>query len=319
MNTRIPKSLFKYLCFSDKLLEQLCFDQVYYADPSSFNDPLDCLPVVEADLLKAELESLLAQLVVNRSAKEIDVAMKKVRLRGDNATARRNKLTESEAHNLLGEINYNATNPEVEDPEAYMRAALSHAIELELRKTHETGVLCLSSKFDSPLMWSHYANQHRGVCVEYDVSELTPQVLHKVAYGKSRKVLASKIHEWVLQDNLAARQAIDKACLLTKSREWAYEGEWRLLGQVGLQESPMKLKSIIFGMRCPKVLKYTVVKALQGRADNVKFWEISEPTDRFNLKRSLVDVDELMVGMPRCSALHYFDSVEVVESETEGA
>src|SRR5258708_16441550 len=103
-----PKNLFKYLSFTDKLLEQLCYDQVYYADPASFNDPLDCLPVVETDLLKAELESLLAQLVVNRSAKEIDSAMKKVRLRGDSATARRNKLTESEARDLLGEINYNA-------------------------------------------------------------------------------------------------------------------------------------------------------------------------------------------------------------------
>ena len=88
MNTKIPNSLFKYLRFSEKLLEQLCYDKVYFADPAGFNDPLDCLPVVEADLPLADLESLLAQLVVNRSAKEIDAAMKKVRLRGDNATAR---------------------------------------------------------------------------------------------------------------------------------------------------------------------------------------------------------------------------------------
>ena len=89
-----PKSLFKYLSFSDKLLEQLCYDRVYYADPANFNDPLDCRPVVMDDLPRAGLESLLAQLVVNRSAKEIDAAMKKVRLRGDKAAARRNALTE---------------------------------------------------------------------------------------------------------------------------------------------------------------------------------------------------------------------------------
>lgn len=275
--------------------------------------------MVVADLPKTELESLLAQLVVNRSAKEIDAAMKKVRLRGEKATARRNALTESVARELLGEIDYDATNPEVEDPEAYIRYALSLAIERELRKTHETGVLCLSSKFDSPLMWSHYANQHRGVCVEYDVSESAPQALHEVSYGESREVLASQIRDWVLHDNLAARRAIDKACLLTKSREWAYEGEWRLLGQVGLQESPMKLKSVIFGMRCAGVLKYTVVKALQGGAQNVEFWEIAQPSARFELKRSRLDVDELLAGMPRTSALHDFADLDPVEIETKEA
>lgn len=316
MNTKRPKSLFKYLSFSDKLLEQLCYDQVYFADPVTFNDPLDCLPVVEADLMNSELEILLAQLVMDRSAKEIDAAMKKVRLRGDVATTRRNKLTESEARELLGEINYNANNPEVNDRDAYIRYALSLAIERELRKTHETGVLCLSTKFDSPLMWSHYANQHRGVCVEYDVSDLAPQGLHKVSYGESRKVLASQIRDWVFDGDSTARHAIDKACLLTKSKEWMYESEWRLLGAVGLQDSPMKLKSIIFGMRCADILKYTIVKALQGRSGRVKFWEIAQPTDRFKLARSRLDDCELMVGMPRCSSFYDFDDLDSVESET---
>lgn len=314
MNTRRLVRLFKYISFSDKLLEQLCYDKIYYADPASFNDPLDCLPVVEADLPKEELEIVLARLVMNRSAKEIDAAMTRVRLRGDNATARRNKLTESEVRVLLGEIEYNATNPDVEDRDAYIRRALSLAIERELRKTHETGVLCLSSKFDSPLMWSHYANQHRGVCVEYDVSELKPQELHKVSYGESRKVLASVIRDWLLDDNVIARQAIDKACLLTKSKEWAYEGEWRLLGQVGLRESPLKLRSVIFGMRCPMVLKYTVAKALHGRAFRVKYWEIAQPTDLFKLKRKPLNPDELMEGMPRSSCFYDFDDFEAVES-----
>lgn len=319
MNTKIPTSLFKYLGFSDKLLEQLCYDKVYFADPASFNDPLDCLPVVEADLSPTELESLLAQLVVNRSAKEIDAAMKKVRLRGENATSRRDKLTETEVRKLIGEINYNATNPEVKDRKAYIKNAFRLAIERELRRSHETGVLCLSSKFDSPLMWSHYANQHRGVCVEYDVTGLTLQAPNKVAYGESRKVLASQINDKVLNDNSIARQAINKASLLTKSREWAYEGEWRLFGQVGLQESPMKLKSVIFGMRCADVLKYTVVKALKGRADSVKFWEIVEPTDLFKLRRSQLNVNELMEGMPRCSSLLDFDDLDAVDNETKGA
>jgi IS5 family transposase len=317
MTAKKPRNLFKYQSFSDKLLEQLCYDRAYYADPANFNDPLDCLPVVVADVPRTELEGLLAHMVVSRSAKEIDAAMKKVRLRGEKATARRKALTESEVRELLGDIDYNATNPEVEDPEAYILSALSLAIERELRKTHETGVLCLSSKFDSPLMWSHYANQHRGVCVEYDVSMLESEALHRVVYDESREVRASQIRDWVLHNNHAARKAIDTACLLTKAREWAYEGEWRLLGSVGLQESPIKLKSVIFGMRCPPVLEYTVVKALQGRVQAVKFWRIRPPSARFELKRVRTDVNELVIGMPRSSVFHDFDVVSDLDSEGE--
>jgi hypothetical protein len=154
---------------------------------------------------------LLGQLVVNRSAKEIDAAMKKVRLRGEKAIARRNALSQSEAGAIIGDIDYHATNPEVGDPATYIRDALSFAIQEELRKTHATGVLSLSARFDSPLMWSHYADQHRGVCVEYDVSELTSTDLHEVSYGTSRRVLASQIRGWTLDDNAADKLAIDRA------------------------------------------------------------------------------------------------------------
>ncbi len=312
MVSKRPKNLFKYLSFSDRLLQQLCYDQVYFADPVSFNDPLDCLPVVEADLAAVDLEALLAQLVLNRSAKEIDAAMKKLRLRGEKAMARREKLTDTEVRRLIGNINYHATNPDLNDPQTYICNALSREIERELRGAHETGVFCLSAKFDSPLMWSHYADQHRGVCVEYGVSSLAAKKLHPVAYGDSRKVKASQIRNWILNDDSDAQQTIDKISLLTKSKEWAYEREWRLLGPVGLNYSPISLKSVIFGMRCPQVIRYTIVRALEGRAD-IKFWEIAQPSDHFKLKRVRLNIEEMKAGLPYCSVVDEFENLDALE------
>ena len=37
----------------------------------------------------------------------------------------------------------------------------------ELRNT--TGISCFSEREDSLLMWAHYANNHRGICVEYNL------------------------------------------------------------------------------------------------------------------------------------------------------
>lgn len=50
-----PKVLYKYRHFNARSIESLCVDTVHFADPSTFNDPLDCRPNVEADCTNNEL------------------------------------------------------------------------------------------------------------------------------------------------------------------------------------------------------------------------------------------------------------------------
>ena len=68
-------------------------------------------------------------------------------------------------------------------------------------------------------------------------------------------------------------------------------------------------------MKCSHVLQYTVVKALKGRPDRVKFWKIVEPTDQFKLKRTRLNTVELMKGMPRTSALTDCEDLTAVKGE----
>jgi hypothetical protein len=318
MNSRNPKSLFKYLSFGERLLDQLLLDEVYYADPASFNDPLDCQPVVKADISEDELERLLTEMVMRRFGKEFDAAMKKVRLQGEKVSARRTALAESSAQKLIGDIKYNAANPEIDDRLAHYRRQLTQTIEREMRKGYDRGVLCLSRNFDSPLMWSHYADQHRGVCIEYDVSMLKPHELHEVSYGTSREVLTSQLRDFIFENSESARNAIDKACLLTKASEWRYESEWRMLGQLGSQASPVKLKSIIFGMNCPSTLRHTIKMALKGRDEEVKFWVIKKPSNLFKLKRERFDPNGNTHGFPQISVIGMFEDVTDSDKTNEG-
>jgi hypothetical protein len=316
MNHKRPKRLFKYLNFSDQLLQQLCAGKVHYSDPATFNDPLDCEPVVKADVANEGLKRILGQLVIRRAGKEIDLAMKKLRFRGDKALARRQALTESEVQAIVGDIEYQATNPDEGDPQEYIRAALTQAIQTELRRSYDLGVLCLSARYNSPLMWSHYGQQHRGVCVEYDVSTVATDEIRKVEYGESGEILASSISAWLLDDNTEARRTIEGACLLRKSKEWAYEREWRMLGPIGLGPSRIPPAAVIFGLRCSTTLRYSIVKILGGTGSSIKFWQMSATGARFELKRSRVDVDELMVSMPLRSVLLDF---EVLPDESRSA
>jgi hypothetical protein len=307
MNRRRPTRLFKYLAFSERLLHQLCAGEVHYSDPATFNDPLDCQPVVKADIPDDDLKQILGQLVIRRAGKEIDLAITKLRLRGEKVIARRQALTQSEVQAIVGDIEYQATGPEAGDPQGYIRWALSHAIQTELRRAYDVGVLCLSEKFNSPIMWSHYGQQHRGVCVEYDISKLSTKDVHKVGYGESREVLASAIRAWLAADNPEARRAIERACLLRKSKEWAYEREWRMLGPIGPAASRVPVTAIIFGLRCPTALQYSIVKILDGTESDIKFWQMNSPGARFELKRHQIDIDELMASMPLRSVLLEFD------------
>jgi hypothetical protein len=36
-----PNRLYKYRTFNDKTVDMLVMDELYFADPSTFNDPLD--------------------------------------------------------------------------------------------------------------------------------------------------------------------------------------------------------------------------------------------------------------------------------------
>lgn len=93
----------------------------------------------------------------------------------------------------------------------------------------ESGVLCLSENCTNILMWSHYANHHRGFCVGIDAGQLMSEY-------KSRKpanILLDCIkvkYEWptleaiCIDDTEWAKQQFRY-----KFIDWAYEQEYRIV------------------------------------------------------------------------------------------
>jgi hypothetical protein len=97
----------------------------------------------------------------------------------------------------------------------------------------------------------------------------------------------------------SAAKAVDRAVLLKKAQAWRYEREWRLIGDRGLQNSPLELEEVVFGMRCPSTIRFTVAMALSTRTRPVKFYEIREKPGTFLLERVVADLDELLMCWPR--------------------
>jgi hypothetical protein len=76
-------------------------------------------------------------------------------------------------------------------------------------------LLCFSNTWDNPLMWSHYAEKHEGVCFGFDVPDW---LLREVQYTKKRDDLTPE---------MLAAPDLPERLLLRKYADWAYEKEVR--------------------------------------------------------------------------------------------
>lgn len=109
------------------------------------------------------------------------------------------------------------------------------------------GVASLSETWDNELMWAHYADGFRGICVAYKVSPLLGGLDDQFAF--SRVSYGDKPHYLSLQSMRDEDRA--RAILSTKSLKWAYEREWRLFApQPGFAEhGPGVVATVYLGMR----------------------------------------------------------------------
>lgn len=92
----------------------------------------------------------------------------------------------------------------------------------------QTGIACLSESERSLLMWAHYANNHHGICVEYNLLQINKELLFTavpVIYSDNRVCLRSINVNSVETDSLR----IFTESITSKSTEWHYEKEWRII------------------------------------------------------------------------------------------
>ena len=92
----------------------------------------------------------------------------------------------------------------------------------------QMGVACLSESYNSLLMWAHYANNHRGICVEYDLLEINNILMFTaipVIYSGERICFDFFDPQSIEKDTLK----LFIQSLTSKSPEWNYEKEWRII------------------------------------------------------------------------------------------
>ncbi|WP_174800717.1 DUF2971 domain-containing protein [Martelella limonii] len=309
-----PNKLYKYRAFNDRSLDQAVGDQLFYADPTTFNDPLDTKPNLEADLDEFALAEILNQLLEQRIQAEMDAAAKMIKYKGPKTINHISQQSKRRAQGMVDQVREGIANID-DEFDATPAEIFSGFIERELLRRYDKGIISMAERYNCPLMWSHYGDQHRGICFGYSIPEDARRHLYKVTYDGDRTVKASSVQA-MLRGSEDARQLVDAAVLSRKAPDWEYEKEWRLVGTRGVQNSPLELEEIIFGIRCSQTVKFSLLRSLNERRRQVSFYEMREQRGAFDLRRTELDQTDLLAYFPRRS-LDVYDHFSALVSAIE--
>ncbi|MFN3137475.1 MAG: DUF2971 domain-containing protein [Allomuricauda sp.] len=145
---------------------------------------------------------------------------------------------------------------------------------LFVTKKRGIGIYSLSRTFKDELLWAHYANSHKGFCIEYDLDSLVNNYKSFEAYYFPVKY-SRKPPSFTLSDiNKTHGDYIVKKIVGFKSKRWGYEKEHRIVtGFYGEQPyEPKCLKSIFFGLNMKNQEKEKMMEMLKGR--NIQFFQM---------------------------------------------
>lgn len=210
-NGQYPQYLYKYRVSDIK--KNPYFDSIItsnsmmFSAPTSFNDPFDC------QLHPVTLPTL-----------------------NDIYTFLSNQLPVGTPTATINNLAQNAFN----NPTAFAQI-LENAIQFKTK-----GVLCLSQEPDNILLWSHYSDNHYGVCLKFDILQdldFFSIPLHCI-YDNNYPVY----------NHLTNSGEIVNMMIKTKFKHWEYEKEIRIFKQShGLFNFKKEaLTEVIFGCSTPQ-------------------------------------------------------------------
>lgn len=177
---------------------------------------------------------------------------------------------------------------------------------LQLEDEDYPRICCFSKTKKNILMWSHYTNGHKGICLcfksekigngNFLILDSNPEILFPVNYKEKDN------EELPKQVNMLSKYDPKELAvfLLTKHSLWAYEEEYRLiLWKDGFNDKFTKsfrkedLEGIIFGIKTPlEDIKriYGILKPNYLDAGiKVNFYKAQEMQDKYAIKIKKID------------------------------
>lgn len=257
-------TLVRYRPISFNNLEAFKDDRLYYSTPNNFNDPYDTL--IYANYLQ----------IVQDVSNNLEIGM----------DSYLNKLKDKDIQDakIIAGFGYAMWNGSKKDEflEGFFQQIFESIEMLKEALRKNVKIICFSEEYLSMLMWSHYADNHKGIAIIYDKNDIEnadnytssgelirkKSILRQVAYAQKQTDLTLEVEDYIRaykMPNLGdvippiTNLSQDKlrSMMTEKSPDWSYEKEWRIVPRHISLENESKLgymlikpKGIILGSMC---------------------------------------------------------------------
>jgi len=245
--------LYKYYSYNSNSLSVLINKRVWLSKPASLNDPFD----LGIDFVHF-ISSIDFRYMIETCKNQPGIS-----------TDRKHELYR------IGEL-------ESISPDPIARAESWAEANKKLRNDlKNSGVFCMSELSDNILMWSHYADCHKGFCVEFVRNpenllgniEITNPVIYSCNFPSPSP----------FSDE--GRNSSFDDLFLTKSKDWSYEKEWRLINEKGDIALPLpgNISAVIFGLKMSSMNKKTIRNIFSDNP-NIIYKQAEKVPNSFKLK-----------------------------------
>jgi hypothetical protein len=248
MTDETPKSFYKYYSV-EGAIATLCYETRRWTKPSAFNDPFD-------NQIQQRIKELSTENIHRYKGFEQETIKDFLRIIKGSIPFSMNKSLQNSLPNfpewenfLVGQRDKYRLNPNKFKRNQFARELKEFATtnpkiaktlinginkkEEELKKLLDPNnynkfhlIFCISKNEKSILMWSHYAQSHQGVVIEFLPS-------HELSNLKKVKYLLEmpekSEHPFTYKDDKDFWKIYDDNLVLTKSDCWVYEQEWRAI------------------------------------------------------------------------------------------
>ena len=195
-----------------------------WSSPSEFNDPFDNRLDIHWAGSPIEFENAITERVV-RLVEEEEIDLKSLFPEMRYLVSSLRDLPLAKRSEALREL---------KEPEGVYTQEMLDAMHVKLNGAittllFDTSIFCLTEDHDNLLMWAHYTDNHRGGVVKFlPIKEVDSPLLvaKKVNYSKS---VPSISYVNILDNTQEFRRAVIDEMTLTKSIDWQYEKEWRIV------------------------------------------------------------------------------------------
>jgi len=248
-----PKFFYRYYRFDEHTEKIFTKNEIYFQKPSKFDDPLDS--IVKFVLKGTEIKK---QSFFKRNLPIVEP-----------------EFTEQQVNEIF-------KNPSKREK------VINDSCEMQKVGRDELGIYCLTTLRDNILMWTHYSDNHKGFCLEFDGQSEFFQRALPVKYSKvmpTRNIVDRTIGE----SHTSAEHAKLAELLLTKAEDWEYQDERRIVytpehGGPGPHTFPEKLLTgVILGFQISNKNRNHIIEWCRDRKFEPKIYQTKLKDIEFGL------------------------------------